>query len=74
MTGLHGVWIGQPENPCLAPRRSARIVRTAIGRRLQLFSPSPEKNGSASRIPNAITGPISRTGVSNAGGSNESSA
>src|SRR5271154_7302126 len=51
-----------------------RIVNTAIGRRFQLFSPSPEKNGSASRTPNAITGPMIRTGVSIAGGSSDSNA
>ena len=35
-----------------------------MGRRFQLFSPSPETNGSANSTPSAITGPISNAGVS----------
>ena len=36
----------------------SRIVTTAIGRRFQLFSPSPAKNGSSIRKPRITTGPI----------------
>jgi hypothetical protein len=50
------------------------MVRTAMGRRLQLFSPSPEKNGNASRIPSPITGPINNADVSIEGGSRERTA
>src|SRR6185503_9703465 len=51
-----------------------RTVRTAIGRRFQLFSPSPETKGSASSAKIAITGPINITGVSSDGGSRDSTA
>src|SRR5256885_735322 len=70
MTGLHGAWLARLVN---VPSATAikRIVSTAIGRRFQLFSPSPEKKGSTSKTINAITGPISRTGVSSDGGSND---
>src|SRR5579862_8639447 len=73
MTGLHGAWLAKLVN---VPSATAikRIVSTAIGRRFQLFSPSPEKNGSASKTINAITGPINRAGVSISGGSSESTA
>ena len=52
----------------------SRTVNTAIGRRRQLFSPSPERNGSRSSATIATTGPISSAGVSSDGGSSESSA
>ena len=37
---------------------------TATGRRRQLFSPVPERNGSAKSSPIATTGPVSISGVS----------
>ena len=52
----------------------SRTVSTAMGRRLQLFSPSPAKNGRPSSTTSAMTGPIKRIGVSAAGGRNESTA
>src|ERR1700735_353310 len=70
ITGLHGVWLAILVN---VPSVTAinRIVSTAMGRRFQLFSPSPEKNGSRSNTINAIVGRISRTGVSSDVGSND---
>ena len=58
------------------PRATAtnRIVRTAIGLRFQLFSPSPATNGSASSTTIPIAGPISSIGVSADGGKKDSSA
>ena len=52
----------------------SRTVIAATGRRFQLFSPSPETNGSTSRSPIATAGPISNAGVSSQGGNNESTA
>ena len=73
ITGLHGAC---PAICVNVPNATAvrRIVSTAMGRRFQLFSPSPEKNGSARRKPSAITGPISNAGVSIEGGSSERTA
>ena len=65
--GLHGVyparWVSVPSTMAIR-----RIVKTAIGRRRQLFSPSPERNGSKTRNPMATTGPMRRAGVSMEGG------
>ena len=54
MTGLQGAWLARLVN---VPSATAikRIVSTAIGRRFQLFSPSPEKKGSNSKTINAFT-------------------
>src|SRR6266446_236400 len=54
----------------MVPRATAikRIVSTAIGLRLQLFSPSPAKNGSARSTMIPTAGPISSIGVSAEGG------
>ena len=38
----------------------SKMVSTAIGRRCQLFSPSPDTNGSASKMSSTIAGPISK--------------
>ena len=60
-----------------APNETAMIsktVSTATGLRLQLFSPSPAKNGSPSSKAIPITGPIINRGVSAAGGRKERTA
>ena len=51
-----------------------RIVNTATGRRRQLFSPSPAKNGSASSTAIPMTGPTSSAKVSMCGGISASAA
>jgi hypothetical protein len=45
-----------------------------MGRRFQLFSPSPAMKGSAKRTRRATAGPMRRMGVSAAGGRKESRA
>ena len=45
-----------------------------MGRRRQLFSPSPERKGSNKSTPIPMTGAISKNGVSSCGGSKESRA
>jgi hypothetical protein len=50
----------------------SKTVKTAIGRRRQLFSPSPERNGSKTRNAIATTGPMRRAGVSIEGGKYDS--
>src|ERR1700688_4261563 len=50
------------------------MVSTAIGRRRQLFSPSPDRNGRRSKAPITMTGPMSRAGVSMDGGRKERTA
>ena len=52
----------------------SRTVTTAIGRRRQLFSPSPERKGRRRSAAMPMTGATSRNGVSIEGGSSESSA
>jgi hypothetical protein len=52
----------------------SRTVKTAIGLRRQLFSPSPERKGRRSKPIITTTGPMSSAGVSIDGGSNESKA
>src|SRR5215472_12411869 len=70
MCGLQGMnparWVKVPSVIAIKS-----TVKTAIGRRFQLFSPSPERNGRSSRPVMASTGPISNTGVSSDGGSIE---
>ena len=51
-----------------------RIVNTATGRRRQLFSPSPARNGSASSARMPMTGPTSSAKVSSSGGISASAA
>ena len=74
ITGLQGAIAGQVREGTQRDRQLAEIVSTAIGRRLQLFSPSPATKGSASSTSKAITGPISSAGVSIDGGSSDSTA
>ena len=59
---------------CPGPTAASRIVRTAIGLRFQLFSPSPATKGSASSTTIPMAGPISNIGVSADGGKKDSSA
>src|SRR5215472_15190867 len=49
-------------------------VKTAMGLRRQLFSPSPERNGRTSNAKITTTGPIRIAGVSSDGGSSDSNA
>src|SRR5262249_51647958 len=51
-----------------------RIVRTAIGLRFQLFSPSPAKKGSSRSTTIPIAGPIISSGVSADGGRKDKTA
>ena len=67
MCGLHGVnparWVSVPSVMAISS-----TVKTAMGRRRQLFSPSPDKNGRRTRPAMATTGPIRSAGVSIDGG------
>src|SRR5260370_40639343 len=71
MCGLHGVypagWVSVPRIMAIS-----RTVKTAIGRRRQLFSPSPDRNGSKTRNAITTTGPMKRAGVSIEGGKDDS--
>jgi hypothetical protein len=73
MCGLHGVYPARWVKVASVTATS-RIVRTAIGRRRQLFSPTPDRNGRTSNAPITIPGPMSSAGVSIDGGRNESTA
>ena len=73
MTGLHGANAARRVNVPIATATN-KIVRTATGLRRQLFSPSPKRKGKNSRPRITTTGPISRAGVSIAGGNSESTA
>jgi len=50
------------------------LEETAMGLRLQLFSPSPARTGSASSAAMATAGPINKIGVSADGGRSDKSA
>jgi hypothetical protein len=73
MCGLQGV---NPARCVNVPRVIAinRTVKTVIGLRRQLFSPSPERKGRKSKLIITMTGPMSSAGVSIDGGSTESNA
>src|SRR5437870_2433212 len=73
MDGLQGA---SPPSRVNVPSATAatNMVSTAIGRRFQLFSPSPARKGSASSAAIVTAGPIRRIGVSADGGNSESSA
>ncbi len=73
MCGLQGAysarWVNVPSATAIS-----NTVSTAIGLRRQLFSPSPERNGSSSNPRIATTGPMRSAGVSIDGGNSESTA
>ena len=62
MTGDQGAYAELRELPRVTA--TSITVSTATGRRRQLFSPSPERSGSASSARIPTTGPTSRTAVS----------
>src|SRR3984957_6251544 len=71
ITGLHGAF---PARRVKVANETAtsKIVSTAMGRRFQLFSPSPKMKGKSTSPMITSTGPISSTGVSMDGGSSDS--
>ena len=73
MTGDHGTITPSPAS--VVTVRTIRITpSTATGRRFQLFSPVPARNGTARRSAIARGGPMSSSAVSVHGGSRANSA